>query len=221
MPASQHGAQSSETSESASPTATQDVAAAGSSGVEPRYDRIVWIDCEMTGLNMAEDVLVEIACIVTDAELNELDEGFSTVIFAPPEMLSNMEPRVVELHEKSGLLPLIKDGVSVQQAAAETFAYIQRHVPDPGKAPLAGSTVYVDRAFIARQMPQVDQHLHYRLIDVSSIKELVRRWWPKVYFQAPAKTGNHRALGDIVDSIAELRYYRSTVFQPAGQPRKL
>ena len=194
--------------------------ASPSASVEARYDRIVWIDCEMTGLDMAEDVLVEIACIVTDAELNELDEGFSAVITAPAAKLAAMDERVVELHTNSGLLPLIEGGISVDDAAAQTLAYITKHVPDAGKAPLAGSTIYVDRAFIARQMPQVDKHLHYRVIDVSSLKELVRRWWPKVYFQAPAKTGNHRALGDVKDSIAELRYYRATVFQPAGQPRK-
>lgn len=193
---------------------------APTSPTEPRYDRIVWIDCEMTGLDMANDVLVEIACVVTDAELTALDEGFTTVIHASADRLAAMNERVVELHEQSGLLPLIPNGVSIEQAAEETLAYIKRHVPEPGKAPLAGSTVYVDRAYLARQMPLVDQHLHYRVIDVSSIKELVRRWWPKTYFQAPAKTGNHRALGDVMDSINELRYYRSTVFQPAGQPRK-
>lgn len=185
----------------------------GTNGVEARYDRIVWIDCEMTGLDFHKDVLVEIACVVTDAELVELDEGFSVVIQTTEEMLAGMDPRVVELHTASGLLPLIPDGVSVEVAAAQTLAYITKHVPEPTRAPLAGSTVYVDRAFLARQMPEVDSHLHYRVIDVSSIKELARRWYPKVYFTAPAKTGNHRALGDIRDSIAELRYYRQTVFK--------
>ncbi|MEY5144882.1 MAG: hypothetical protein RL745_249 [Actinomycetota bacterium] len=193
---------------------------ASASPVDARYDRIVWIDCEMTGLDMSNDVLVEIACIVTDAELNELDDGFTTVITAPAAKLADMDERVVELHTESGLLPLIPQGISIEAAAEQTLAYIAKHVPDAGKAPLAGSTIYVDRAFISRQMPSVDKYLHYRVIDVSSIKELVRRWWPKAYFQAPAKTGNHRALGDVRDSIAELRYYRATVFQPAGQLRK-
>jgi oligoribonuclease len=181
-------------------------------GIEGRYDRIVWIDCEMTGLDLSRDVLVEIACIVTDAELNELDEGYTSVIATDEATLATMQPRVTELHQESGLLPLIAGGISLEQAAAETLAYIKTHVSEPLRAPLAGSTIYVDRGFLARQMPEVDAYLHYRVIDVSSIKELVRRWYPKVYFSAPAKTGNHRALGDIRDSIAELRYYRQTVF---------
>jgi oligoribonuclease len=181
-------------------------------GIEGRYDRIVWIDCEMTGLDLSRDVLVEIACIVTDAELNELGEGYTSVIATDEATLAAMLPRVTELHQASGLLPLIAGGISLEQAAAETLAYIKSHVSEPLRAPLAGSTIYVDRGFLARQMPEVDAYLHYRVIDVSSIKELVRRWYPKVYFSAPAKTGNHRALGDIRDSIAELRYYRQTVF---------
>ena len=195
------------------------VTSAATTGVEARYDRIVWIDCEMTGLDLTIDVLVEIACIVTDAELNELDEGFSTVISATPEQLAAMLPQVTQLHVDSGLLPLISAGVTLAQAAEETLAYIKQHVPDPGKAPLAGSTIYVDRGFLAKYMPEVDRHLHYRVIDVSSIKELTRRWFAKAYFQAPAKTGNHRALGDIRDSIAELRYYRHTVFVPEAGPK--
>lgn len=187
--------------------------------VEVRYDRIVWIDCEMTGLDASTDDVVEIACIVTDAELVELDEGFSTVVRTDAAKLASMNPRVVELHTASGLLPLIESGVSISEAGAQTLAYIKQHVSEPLRAPLAGSTVYVDRGFLARHMPDVDAYLHYRVIDVSSIKELVRRWYPKVYFTAPAKTGNHRALGDIRDSIAELRYYRQTVFKDASVAR--
>ena len=187
--------------------------------VEPRYDRIVWVDCEMTGLNLASDQLVEVACIVTDAELNELDGGYSTVIRVDDAALAAMDPRVVELHRASGLLPLIPQGIELERAAQELLEYVTAHVSESQKAPLAGSTVYVDRGFLAKFMPAVDAYLHYRVIDVSSLKELVRRWYPKVYFVAPAKTGNHRALGDIRDSIAELRYYRETVFVAPQRPR--
>ena len=189
------------------------------SQVEPRYDRIVWVDCEMTGLNLAKDHLVEIACIVTDAELNELDTGYSAVIKAEDDILAAMDARVVELHRASGLLPLISQGIDVATAAQEVLDYIASHVSEPHRAPLAGSTIYVDRGFLAKYMPAVDSYLHYRVIDVSSVKELVRRWYPKIYFAAPAKTGNHRALGDIRDSIAELRYYRETVFVGPQRPR--
>lgn len=187
--------------------------------VEGRYDRIVWIDCEMTGLNLAVDQLVEVACIVTDAELIELDQGYSAVIHADEAALTAMDPRVHELHRVSGLLPLIAHGEPLSHVAQELLGYITSHVREPQRAPLAGSTVYVDRGFLAKYMPAVDTYLHYRLIDVSSIKELARRWYPKTYFAAPAKTGNHRALGDIRDSIAELRYYRETVFVDAPRPR--
>ena len=187
--------------------------------VEARYDRIVWIDCEMTGLNLAVDQLVEVACIVTDAELVELDEGYSAIIRADAAALAAMDLRVTELHRASGLLPLIPDGISLTQAADELLAYITTHVSEPLRAPLAGSTIYVDRGFLAKFMPAVDAYLHYRVIDVSSVKELVRRWYPKAYFASPAKTGNHRALGDIRDSIAELRYYRETVFITPQRPR--
>lgn len=187
--------------------------------VEARYDRIVWIDCEMTGLNLAVDQLVEVACIVTDAELVELDAGYSAIIRADAAALAAMDLRVTELHRASGLLPLIPDGISLTQAADEMLAYITTHVSEPLRAPLAGSTIYVDRGFLAKFMPAVDAYLHYRVIDVSSVKELVRRWYPKAYFASPAKTGNHRALGDIRDSIAELRYYRETVFITPQRPR--
>lgn len=189
-------------------------------------DRIVWIDCEMTGLDFKNDLLVEIACIITDAELNAVDEGFQVVIKAPQEKLDNMDPVVVSMHTESGLLPEIPNGVSLEEAEAALFEYITERVPEANKAPLAGSSVHVDRIFIQRDMPRVDSYLHYRIIDVSSIKELVRRWYPRLYFASPAKIGNHRALGDIKDSIIELRYYREVAFvdQPgpdADKARKI
>ena len=181
-------------------------------------ERIVWIDCEMTGLDTVNDALVEVACIVTDGDLNELDPGLQIVIATDQEHLERMDPYVVSMHTESGLLPLIPDGVAVAEAEQALFEYISGFVPEAGKAPLAGSSVHVDRIFLHRDMPKVNAYLHYRIVDVSSIKELVRRWYPKVYFAAPVKTGNHRALGDIRDSINELRYYRQTVFAPLPGP---
>lgn len=175
-------------------------------------DRIVWIDCEMTGLDYKNDLLVEIACVITDADLNEVDEGFQVVITAPQEKLESMDPVVVSMHTESGLLPEIPNGVSLEEAEAALFEYITNRVPEANKAPLAGSSVHVDRIFLQRDMPRIDSYLHYRIIDVSSIKEIVRRWYPKLYFASPAKIGNHRALGDIRDSIIELRYYREVAF---------
>jgi len=176
----------------------------------------VWVDCEMTGLDLSIDALVEIACVVTDAQLQPLDAGVSVVIRPPHRAMAQMSEFVTNMHQESGLLPLIESGVPLAEAEELVLSYLRRHIPEARKAPLAGSSVYVDRGFLARDMPQLDQHLHYRLVDVSSLKELVRRWYPKVYFNAPAKTGNHRALGDILDSIAELRYYRETVFTGSG-----
>lgn len=176
---------------------------------------IVWIDCEMTGLDPVADALVEVACIVTDAELNALDDGVSAVIKPPDSALTGMDDFVTNMHRKSGLLPLIPEGVAVEAAEQLVLDYVRTHVPTPRKAPLAGSSVYVDRGFLARQMPTLDEHLHYRLIDVSSIKELAKRWQPRLYFKAPEKTGGHRALGDIQDSIEELRYYRTVMMTPA------
>ena len=170
----------------------------------------------MTGLDPIEDVLVEISCIVTDGELNEIGPGFEAVIAAPQAKLDTMDPFVVNMHTESGLLPLIADGIALDEAQELLFDYITGHVPEAGKAPLGGSSVHVDRLFLERYLPKVNAYLHYRIVDVSSIKELVRRWYPKVYFANPPKTGNHRALGDIRDSITELKYYRATVF--ADQP---
>ena len=183
------------------------------------HDRLVWIDCEMTGLDVKRDHLVEIAVSVTDADLGELDEGVN-IIIRPEDLsiLDGMDDVVRDMHTSSGLLDLIPSGVSLAEAEAEVLAYVQQHVPEARKAPLAGSSVYVDRGFISRDMPGLDAHLHYRLVDVSSIKELARRWYPRSYFASPEKKGNHRALGDIRDSIGELRYYRDAVFVPAPGP---
>lgn len=170
--------------------------------------RIVWIDCEMTGLDLERDALVEIACIVTEADLTPLDDGITVVIRPPQESLDQMAEVVVEMHKNSGLIEEIPAGIALSDAAAQVLNYVREHVPDNRKAPLAGSTIYVDRGFLARDMPALDNHLHYRVIDVSSLKELARRWYPKIYYGSPEKTGNHRAMGDILDSIAELRYYR-------------
>jgi oligoribonuclease len=175
-------------------------------------DRIVWIDCEMTGLDFKNDLLVEIACVITDAQLEVITEGLNIVIQAPVERLENMDPFVVNMHTESGLLPEIPNGVTLEVAEEMLFDYITSHIPEANKAQLAGSSVHVDRIFLQRDLPRVDSYLHYRIIDVSSIKELVRRWYPRVYFASPTKTGNHRALGDILDSIKELKYYREAVF---------
>ncbi|MDD2857514.1 MAG: oligoribonuclease [Candidatus Nanopelagicales bacterium] len=175
-------------------------------------DRLVWIDCEMTGLDPATDELVEIAAIVTDAELNELDAGISLVIRCNDAPLAAMDEVVVAMHTESGLIDEIAGGLTLAEAERKVLEYVKAHIPEARKAPLAGSSVYVDRGFIAASMPDLDDWLHYRLVDVSSIKELVRRWYPRVYFALPEKHGNHRALGDIRESIAELRYYRDAVF---------
>nr|WP_314841705.1 oligoribonuclease [uncultured Microbacterium sp.] len=175
-------------------------------------DRLVWIDCEMTGLDLAVDELVEIAVVITDFELRPIDPGFQVVIRPSAAALENMNDFVTRMHEKSGLITEIPEGVSLADAEAQTLAYIKRFVPLERKAPLAGNTIGTDRMFLAKYMPQIDQWLHYRNVDVSSIKELSRRWYPRVFFQAPTKDGGHRALADILESIRELRYYRDAVF---------
>jgi oligoribonuclease len=173
---------------------------------------LIWIDCEMTGLSLEKDVLVEIAVLVTDSDLNVIGEGVDVVIKASAEQLAGMNEFVTQMHTTSGLITEIPNGISVAQAEAKVIAYLESAATQPGKSPLAGNSVSVDRSFIARDMPLLNDYLHYRTVDVSSIKELTRRWFPKAYFAAPAKTGNHRALGDIQDSIAELAYYRQAVF---------
>ncbi|MFD5214774.1 oligoribonuclease [Microbacterium sp. NPDC058345] len=181
-------------------------------------DRLVWIDCEMTGLDLAVDELVEIAVVITDFELRPLDPGFQVVITPGAEALANMSEFVTQMHRTSGLIEEIPHGVSLAEAEAQTLAYIKRFVPLERKAPLAGNTIGTDRMFLAKYMPAVDRHLHYRNVDVSSIKELSRRWYPRVFFQAPAKDGGHRALADILESIRELHYYRDAVFVPGPGP---
>jgi len=173
---------------------------------------LVWIDCEMTGLDLEHDALVEIAALVTDDELNVLGEGVDVVIKPPDHSLLTMPDVVRNMHTTSGLLDELESGVTLEEAESMVLAYVRDYVPDPGKAPLAGNSVATDRGFLARDLPALDAHLHYRIIDVSSIKELARRWYPRVYFNAPAKNGGHRALADIQESIAELRYYRAALF---------
>ena len=179
-------------------------------------DLLVWIDCEMTGLDVAIDELVEVAVVITDYDLKPIDPGFEIVIKPDQAALDNMSDFVRDMHRASGLLDDIPNGVSLADAEYAVNEYILRHVPAPQTAPLAGNTIGTDRMFLAKYMPRVDSHLHYRNIDVSSIKELSRRWFPRVYFNAPAKEGNHRALADILESIRELDYYRSAVF--IGEP---
>jgi len=175
-------------------------------------DRLVWIDCEMTGLDLSIDELVEIAVVITDFELRPVDPGFQIVIKASDAALENMGDFVTKMHETSGLIEEIPTGVSLAEAEAQTLEYIRRFVPQERKAPLAGNTIGTDRMFLARYMPAVDNWLHYRNVDVSSIKELSRRWYPRAFFHAPAKDGGHRALADILESIRELQYYRQAVF---------
>lgn len=174
---------------------------------------LIWIDCEMTGLALDTDALVEIAVLVTDADLNVLGDGVDVVISTTPEKLGAMRDEVRTMHQESGLLEAIPSGISLSAAEDLVLEYLATHTV-PGKSPLAGNSVGMDRNFIARDMPKLNGYLHYRTVDVSSIKELARRWYPKVYFNAPKKTGNHRALGDIKDSIEELRYYRDSIFIP-------
>ncbi|MCY7411855.1 MAG: oligoribonuclease, partial [Salinibacterium sp.] len=178
----------------------------------PSPDLLVWIDCEMTGLDITIDELVEVAVVVTDYDLRPLDDGFSIVIKPDQSAFDNMGDFVRAMHESSGLLAEIQDGVTLADAEYAVNEYILSHVPTVGTAPLAGNTIGTDRTFLARYMPRVDAHLHYRSIDVSSIKELTKRWFPRVYFNAPAKNGGHRALADILESIRELEYYRRAVF---------
>ena len=180
--------------------------------------RLVWIDCEMTGLSLEQDALIEVATLVTDYELNILGDGIDVIIKPPAAALDQMNELVTKMHSDSGLLTELEGGVTLREAEERVLAYIRAYVPEPGKAALAGNTVGTDRAFLARDMPELEAWLHYRIVDVSSIKELTRRWYPRAYFAAPAKSGNHRALADIAESIDELRYYRKAVFVPQPGP---
>ncbi len=177
-------------------------------------DRLVWIDCEMTGLDLTRDALIEIACLVTDSDLVVLDGGLDLIIKPPAEAIDQMEDVVREMHTASGLLAELPAGVTLAEAQDQVLAYVRRYVREPRRVPLAGNSIATDRAFIARDMPELDAFLHYRMVDVSSIKELARRWYPRTYFASPPKRGGHRALADITESIQELRYYRETVFVP-------
>ena len=179
-------------------------------------DRLVWIDCEMTGLDLEVDELVEIAVVITDFDLNVLDPGLSIVIKPDVSALDNMGEFVREMHTASGLIDEIPNGVSLAEAEYEVLEYVLKFAPGTRTAPLAGNTIGTDRSFIAKYMPRLDSHLHYRNVDVSSIKELARRWFPRIYFNAPAKNGGHRALADILESIRELDYYRAAAF--VGEP---
>ena len=181
-------------------------------------DRLVWIDCEMTGLDLGADALIEVAALVTDFELNVLGEGVDVIIKPPQAALDQMIEFVRSMHEKSGLLDELASGTTLADAEAQVLAYIKEHCPDGSRPPLAGNTVATDRAFLARDMQALESFLHYRIVDVSSIKELSRRWYPRAYFAAPTKRGNHRALADIQESIEELRYYREAVFVPQPGP---
>ena len=175
-------------------------------------EQIVWIDCEMTGLDADTDGLCEIAVIVTDFDLKPLDAGFEIVINPGETALANMNDFVRKMHETSGLLPRIEAGASVADAEAAVISYVDRFVPADRRALVAGNTIGMDRRFIAKYMPALEERLHYRSIDVSTIKELARRWYPRAYFQSPGKRGDHRALADIAESIQELAYFRGTVF---------
>ena len=174
---------------------------------------LVWIDCEMTGLDLERDALIEVAVVVTDAELNPLDDGMDIIIHAAPALLDTMMPVVREMHASSGLTEAVRASTTtLGDAETALLEYVRKHVPDAKSAPLCGNSIATDRGFLARDMPSLDAHLHYRMIDVSSVKELARRWYPRVYQSQPAKGLAHRALADIRESIIELAYYRSTVF---------
>jgi oligoribonuclease len=181
-------------------------------------DLLVWIDCEMTGLDLTVDELVEIAVVITDFDLTPIDEGLSVVIKPSDAALANMGEFVTTMHTTSGLIEEIPEGISLADAEFRVLQYVVDRIPDAQKAPLAGNSIGTDRAFLAKFMPRLDAHLHYRNVDVSSVKELARRWYPRAYFNAPSKDGGHRALADILESIRELAYYRSAVFVPLPGP---
>ncbi|WP_083649189.1 oligoribonuclease [Cellulosimicrobium sp. CUA-896] len=181
-------------------------------------ERIVWIDCEMTGLDLGADALVEVAAVVTDSDLNVLGDGVDVVVRPPAGAVEQMGDFVRQMHTTSGLLDELDAGVTLAEAEQRVLEYVRSWVPEPGKAPLAGNSVATDKAFLDRDMPELVGHLHYRIVDVSSVKELSRRWFPRAYFASPEKHGGHRALADILESIDELRYYREAVFVPAPGP---
>src|ERR1022692_4193287 len=180
--------------------------------------RLVRIDCVKTGLDLTHEALVEIACLVTDGELAMLDDGINLVIKPPAEALDHMPDVVREMHTKSGLLTELSAGITLAEAQEQVLAYVRGHVNESRKVPLCGNSIATDRSFLARDMPELDAFLHYRMVDVSSVKELARRWFPRAYFASPEKHGGHRALADIRESIQELRYYREAIFVPPPGP---
>jgi oligoribonuclease len=186
-------------------------------------DYIVWVDCEMTGLEIGVDEICEIAVIVTDQELKPVHEGLQLVVKPSRKAMKNMGEFVTQMHTDSGLIEEIPAGISIKKAEAQVLDYIKQWIPEPRTAPLAGNSIGTDRMFLNRQTPEFDSFLHYRNIDVSSLKELARRWYPKVYFQLPKKQGDHRALADIRESIQELRYYRKVLLvdQPGPTSKEL
>jgi oligoribonuclease len=182
-------------------------------------DALVWIDCEMTGLDLQRDALIEVAVVVTDAELNVVDKGVDIVIHASDDLLKSMVPVVRDMHANSGLTELVRAStVTLAEAEKAVLDYVASHIPQAGVAPLCGNSIATDRSFLARDMPALDDYLHYRMIDVSSLKELARRWYPRVYWAQPAKGLAHRALADIHESIQELAYYRQALFVPQPGP---
>jgi len=182
----------------------------------PEY--LVWIDCEMTGLNPDTECLVEIAAVITDTELNVMDEGIDLVIKPRAGTVEAMGDYVRKMHTDSGLINEFEAGLELEDAEAQVLEYIKKYIPTAKTTPLAGNTISTDRLFITKYMPKLDDHLHYRNIDVSTIKELAKRWYPRAYFQAPKKDGGHRALADILESIEELKYYRQSVFVESPGP---
>lgn len=181
-------------------------------------DKLVWIDCEMTGLSIETDALIEVAALVTDFELNVLGEGVDLIIKPPQAALDQMNDFVTTMHKTSGLIEELDGGMTLREAEDAVLTYVRAFVAEPRKAPLAGNSIGTDKAFIARDMAELEGYLHYRVVDVSSIKELARQWYPRAYFASPEKAGNHRALADIQESIEELRYYRRAVFVPQPGP---
>jgi oligoribonuclease len=178
-------------------------------------DRLVWLDLEMTGLDVERHRIVELAVLVTDAQLEILDDGIDLIVHQPPEALAEMDDFVRKMHQKSGLLPEIeKSTLTLDAAGAQALAYIGERVPEPGTAPLCGNSIGVDRRFLSRYLPDLDAYVHYRSIDVSSFKELCKRWYPDVYAKHPGKAETHRALTDIRESVAELRFYREHMLRP-------
>ncbi len=202
------------------PRRASEVAATGGIDSARMSDRLVWVDLEMTGLDPVTEVIIEIALLVTDANLEPIDEGIDLVIAAPEDKLAAMAPVVRDMHARSGLTTAVRAATTtLADAEAAALAFVKKHVPDPKTAPLCGSSIATDRSFLAAYMPDLDGYLHYRMVDVSSIKELCRRWYPEAYAAMPGKGGGHRALADILESIEELRYYRKTIFVPPPEPK--